>query len=475
MPDAAPPLPTTEEPPPSLLQALTRIGPGLILAGAIVGTGELIATTNLGARAGFALLWLVLLSCFIKVFVQIELGRYCVSSGESTFAAFQRLPGPGALLIWWCLGMLLVTQMQIGAMISGVAQAVELAAPAATQHANQTLAAAVPPLRSLLASHTDFPWAVVTTLATLVLLTRGGYKVVEVGSTLLVVTFTLVTIACVALLPASHAVTSSNLLDGFRFRIPEGTLVAAFTMFGITGVGASELLSYPYWCLEKGYARRVGPNDPSSDWTRRARGWIRVMQLDAWTCMGIYLIATMAFYLLGAAVMHRQTAGAGLSGERLIPSLAAMYEPILGPRAATVFIVVGAFAVLYSTLFAATAGNARLITDFLQVQGYVPRGDESVRLRWIGRITALLLAVAFVLYLIYKNPVFMVTVGGLMQAASLPFIASAAVYLRYRRTDRRLTPGLVWDILLWLSLVGLTLAASYSLWNGITKIRELAG
>src|SRR4051812_44340916 len=76
------------EPPHSLGSALLQIGPGLILAGAIVGTGELIATTNLGAKVGFALLWLVIASCFIKVFVQIELGRYAISSGQTTFAGF---------------------------------------------------------------------------------------------------------------------------------------------------------------------------------------------------------------------------------------------------------------------------------------------------------------------------------------------------------------------------------------------------
>ena len=58
-----------EEPPRTLRRAVRQIGPGLILAGAIVGTGELIATTNLGAKVGFALLWLVIASCFVKVFV----------------------------------------------------------------------------------------------------------------------------------------------------------------------------------------------------------------------------------------------------------------------------------------------------------------------------------------------------------------------------------------------------------------------
>ena len=41
------------EPPAGLGRALRQIGPGLILAGSIVGTGELIQTTQTGARAGF--------------------------------------------------------------------------------------------------------------------------------------------------------------------------------------------------------------------------------------------------------------------------------------------------------------------------------------------------------------------------------------------------------------------------------------
>src|SRR5512147_3110965 len=83
-----------QEPPTTFFGALSRIGPGLILAGAIVGTGELIATTNLGAKVGFALLWLVIVSCFIKVFVQAELGRHAISSGQTTLATFRQLPGP---------------------------------------------------------------------------------------------------------------------------------------------------------------------------------------------------------------------------------------------------------------------------------------------------------------------------------------------------------------------------------------------
>ena len=52
-----------EEPPVSFLSRCRRIGPGMVLAASIVGSGELIATTTLGAQAGYTALWVVILSC----------------------------------------------------------------------------------------------------------------------------------------------------------------------------------------------------------------------------------------------------------------------------------------------------------------------------------------------------------------------------------------------------------------------------
>ena len=81
-------------PPRSIPGILRQLGPGLIIAGAIVGSGELIATTKTGAQAGFWLLWLIIVGCVIKVFVQVEFGRYAISSGEGTMSAMDAVPGP---------------------------------------------------------------------------------------------------------------------------------------------------------------------------------------------------------------------------------------------------------------------------------------------------------------------------------------------------------------------------------------------
>ena len=47
------------EPPRDFWGILKQLGPGLIVAGSIVGSGELIATTLTGAEAGFWLMWLM--------------------------------------------------------------------------------------------------------------------------------------------------------------------------------------------------------------------------------------------------------------------------------------------------------------------------------------------------------------------------------------------------------------------------------
>ncbi|HYW78549.1 MAG TPA: Nramp family divalent metal transporter, partial [Thermoguttaceae bacterium] len=100
--------PNIEAPPKTVLGIVRRLGPGLIIAGSIVGSGELIATTKTGAQAGFWLLWLIVIGCVIKLFAQIELGRYTISSGKTTMAALDEVPGPRFhvnWLIWYWLVM----------------------------------------------------------------------------------------------------------------------------------------------------------------------------------------------------------------------------------------------------------------------------------------------------------------------------------------------------------------------------------
>ena len=93
-----------------IVDALRYVGPGLILTVGIVGTGELVLTPRVAAEHGFTLLWLILLGCIVKVFVQVELGRYSVATGLTTLRALDTLPGPrfrASWMLWvWLLWQL---------------------------------------------------------------------------------------------------------------------------------------------------------------------------------------------------------------------------------------------------------------------------------------------------------------------------------------------------------------------------------
>ena len=124
--------------------------------------------------------------------------------------------------------------------------------------------------------------------------------------------------------------------DGLKFHTPPGGLTKAAAVFGITGIGASEFFMYPYWCVEKGYARYAGKADGTRAWRSRVLGWTRVMQTDALCSMVIYTVATLAFYFLGAGILH----GMGLvpASDQMIAVLSNMYTQTPGHVGAPAFL-----------------------------------------------------------------------------------------------------------------------------------------
>lgn len=476
----------------------------MIIAGSIVGSGELIATTKVGAEAGFTLLWLVLLGCVIKVFAQVELGRHAITWGETPLKALNGVPGPRyrvGWLVWYWAGMTLLIISQQGGIVGGVGQALSIAAPiteagaaygevqaeagrarVAAAVAERVSASDAAALRAAADSITStaaaiaepadpYIWAVLLAVLTSILLYVGRYRLIQAVSTVLVVSFTVMTVvSLIALQGTDWAISSSELGSGLTLSLPPDRpgldpVATALAAFGIIGLGAAELIMYPYWCLEKGYARWTGPRDEGEPWAARARGWLRVLRLDAWLSMAVYTFATAAFYLLGAGVLWR--IGMNPEGGTMVRTLSEMYVPVFGAWAQPLFLV-GAIAVLYSTFFVAAAGNARMVADGLGLFG-LHAGTEESRARWTRYISALWPLVAVVVLLFVRAPVAMVLASGVAQAVMLPMLGFAVLHFRYRRIDRRVAPGRLWDLFLWVSCAGFAVVGTWALvglWRG---------
>ncbi|AOS43808.1 Natural resistance-associated macrophage protein [Lacunisphaera limnophila] len=433
-------------PPRSLGGVLRQLGPGLIISAVIVGSGELIVTPKLGAEAGFKLLWFIILGCLLKVFVQIELGRHAVLRGQTTLASLNTLPGPRAVVswvLWLWLAMYLSLVFQVAGMVGGVARVFALG--------GMTL-----PINLL---------AVLIGGSCAVLLVVGRYKLVENLSTAFVALFTLATLIAVGLLQkTTYAVTGAQLASGFTLGLPD-KLVTAFAAFGIIGVGASELIYYPYWCLEKGYAKNIGPDDGTAAWRENAKGWLKIMRLDAWVSFGLYTSTTLAFYLLGAAILYAKNVK--VENSQMIETLSLMYREVFGEWSFWMFLV-GAFAVLYSTIFGATASNARLAVDALDLFKIKRYRDSAERLRWL-KYMCVALPVAFTtVFMLVGAPVSLVFIGAVGQGLMLPFLAGAAIYYHFTNPHRDLRAGRFSVVSL---IIASTLMAALGLYQVISALR----
>lgn len=517
----------------------------MIIAGSIVGSGELIATTKAGAAAGFSLLWLIIIGCAIKVFTQVEFGRHTLCFSKTPLAALNDVPGPRwrvNWIVWYWFIMMVLVISQAGGIVGGIGQALMVSQPLTRQGSqfndlqNQLVEqrvelavmvrmedleerwssagrsvfpeggpAAVRIARDAQAELTRlraarkgqatadgeiaisqlefrigkleqrigalgepkdaYLWAVIVAIVTSVAMIFGRYGLIQAVATVLVVAFTIVTIATVVLLEAQPhwQVTPQELVSGLSFRLPpriegmDSPIVIALAAFGIIGVGAGELIQYPYWCLEKGYVKHTGPRDGSAQWIERARGWMRVMRIDAWLSMAVYTFATIAFYLLGAAVLGR--AGLNPEGQDMVRTLAQMYVPVFGSWAPAIFLF-GAFAVLYSTFFVSAAGNSRILGDAFGLLGWHD-GSERTRLRWARIMSVVWPLVAVSLYVVVRAPAAMVLASGVAQMLMLPMLGFAALWFRYRRCDAALRPTRLWDLLLWLSVGGFVVIAAW--------------
>ena len=121
-----------ESPPKSILGTLSRLGPGMIIAGSIVGSGELILTTKTGAEAGFWLLWLIIIGCVIKVSTQIEFARHTITWGDTPLKALNAVPGPRLRvnwLLWYWTFMTILVVFQQGGILGGVGQTLAISQP----------------------------------------------------------------------------------------------------------------------------------------------------------------------------------------------------------------------------------------------------------------------------------------------------------------------------------------------------------
>jgi Mn2+/Fe2+ NRAMP family transporter len=406
---------------------LQIIGPGIVVAGSVIGSGELINTPVQAAEFGFLLLWAVILSCVIKFFLQLEIGRHCLVHDRTTVEALNTCPGPHLRGVSW-----IVLAYMAGYTISLAPAVGIIKALAGLMHSVLPLPAS--------ASTSTVLWGVGVVVLSAALLWGGVYGRLETLVSILVGCFSVSVVVALALIQGdpAHRITTADLASGLTFSLGDQPRLAAYaviSLLGALGTTANELFMYPYWVREKGYGRGL-PDRHDDAWAAGMRRWTRGLFVDIGFSTLVATGVTVAFYLLGAAVLHRDRVKP--EGMDVVQQISRVFTQSHGTWSHVVF-VIGAFCTLFSTLVVVVAATGRMWADMLGSMGAIDRTNAATMKRthqWVQWICLAGLSAAFVA--IQEAPATLVKFGQFFAAVfNTPLIMFGICWLAFH-TDRRL-------------------------------------
>jgi hypothetical protein len=339
-------------------------GPGAVLVGLSIGAGEIIVWPRIAAQYGGTMVWAAVLGVFLQLWINFEIARWTVATGETVFSGFAR--------VWKGFAVVFLGFTIFGWIAPGWAMASGLA------------------LKALLVGPDGFGsgtfWTGVTFafVALLLFAPKLVYTGVEKSIELLIVVVVLGLVAvAVAVGTAEHwaelgrgALNVGHIADGMSIK-------ALFIATVFAGAGGTANLFYSFYLRDKHIgmgARLPGLANPLRGRTektpvggfiyedtpenaRRFRDWFSYIRREQTLLFYGLNTVTMLLFIFGAlAVLHPQ--GIVPQAGRLIWDEAKILESVWGSTGRTIFLLVGV-ATLFSTQLALIDGCARSVSDIV--------------------------------------------------------------------------------------------------------------
>ncbi|MGH2793417.1 MAG: Nramp family divalent metal transporter [Actinomycetota bacterium] len=412
--------PSVPEPPVGW-QRLAWLGPGFLWMVSAAGSGELLFTPRVGALYGYQLLWALLIAVSLKWFVNREIGRYAVCTGENLVRGFARLPGPRGWAVW----AIVVPQVAVA-----VATIAGLAGSAAT-----ALVLVLPGDLRI--------WTTGAVAGSTALVIWGRYAGVERVAVAIAVALGLASVAAAV----SVGPDISAMGSGLRPRVPsEVDIGEILPWLGFMLSGAAGMIWYSFWVIAKGYGAPAGASTDGQNGAereQRLRGWLRQMTLDNSVAVIGTLVLAVAFLILGTELLRP----AGLVPEE--EKIAEVLGRLLGDvweRVGFWFMVLAIFVGFWDTVLSDQDGFGRMFESgarhFQSALRLPTSWLRTDRLR--NSIVVILLGVIpLILYLVVREPVGLLKLAGAIEAVHIPLVAGLTLYLNRRQLPEALRPGKV--------------------------------
>lgn len=376
-------------PPPSL-SFLKLAGPGLIVAAAGIGSGDVISATVGGARYGVALLWAIAVGAFFKFVLNEGIARWQLATGLTALEGWA-LYLPRAIILYFTVYLVIWT-IAVGAALTN-ASGLGIA--------------------NLSGGVISQPWgAVIHSVAGGVFVAMGGYSGFERLMKTLVAIMGLSILAC-ALLSFDDG---AEVLGGLLPRIPGGGGAQVLSLIG--GIGGSiAILSYSYWMREERLA--------GARYLAYVRGDVAVAYVfTAVFGMSIMLLADETFF----------EAGVALTDAEAVPRMAEMMGIVLGPFGRYAYSI-GFWAAVFASLLGVWQSTPYILADVYGILRKAPMERRAAMTRTTSRpyraalafITLMPLPFAFL-----GRPIVIVVTFTIIGSLFIPFLAGTLLYLNNR-------------------------------------------
>jgi len=416
------------------------VGPGAVLVGLSIGAGELIVWPRLTAKFGAVMTWAAMLGVFIQFWLNLEIGRYTLATGQSVYAGFARL-GRAWPIVFLLLNV--VSWIVPGwARTCGGALKVLLVGPDGWG--------------------SPTAWTAITFLGVAAVLfgPRSAYRSMEITVEVLVVVITLGLLA-IALFVAD-AGTWSALAAGavnIGYKPAEMPAYELFSAIVFAGAGGTANIFFCFYVRDKGWGMGglvpavVGPRRggaekqadvafrirPSEENRVRWRAWMRQMTLDQAAFFWFLNSFTILLFVVGAlAVLHKQ--GIVPEQEMLVLQEASILESALGATGKYLFLLVG-LATLFSTQLTLLDGVARSCADILHTGfAWARRTPTGV---WYARIAIAWMVIGVGLTYLYESipPILFLLNAGFFGGIAMAVYAPLTLLINLRQLPAPFRPS----------------------------------
>ena len=358
---------------------LADLGPGLLLAAAGIGVGDMVSSIIAGAEYGMVLIWALLAGVLIKYTITEGAARWQLATDRTLVEGWRdHLPAP--LLVGFFIYFVVWSYMVASALVSASALVPAAVFPSVSVRTWGTLHAVVAFAMVYFGRYEQFLAVVKWFIA---------FKVVAV-------------IATVLLIIVRSGADWSALG-------PRSDLEVGYVLSLIGGIGGTvTLLSYGYWMREEGWSgpRRLG-----------------TARIDLLFSFGLAFVFALAMMFLSTQIAWE---GAILDeGPRLCLLLADRIALETGPIGRAVFLV-GFWGAAFSAVLGVWHGVPFLFDDFVHLWRRSPPGGQqgSPYRSWAAYLT-----LASISALIFGRPVRLVFAYTIVGSLFFPFVIFTLLYL----------------------------------------------